>query len=124
MVRRDRNHPSIVVYSAGNEIHDTPKAELAKKILTGLVEVFHENDPTRPVSQGLFRPNVSHDYDNGLADILDVVGQNYRENEILAAHRQKPTRKILGTENSSRPQRVAGATRQRSLCRAVSLERD
>jgi beta-galactosidase len=51
------------------------------------------------VSQALFRPNVSHDYDNGLADLLDVVGQNYRENEILAAHQQKPTRKILGTEN-------------------------
>jgi beta-galactosidase len=99
-VRRDRNHPSIVVYSAGNEIHDTPNAELAKGILRGLVEVFHANDPTRPVSQGLFRPNVSHDYDNGLADLLDVVGQNYRENEILAAHQQKPTRKILGTENT------------------------
>jgi beta-galactosidase len=100
IVRRDRNHPSIIVYSAGNEIRDTPKAELAKMTLKGLVDVFHENDPTRPVSQGLFRPNVSRDYDNGLADILDVVGQNYRENEILAAHRQKPTRKILGTENT------------------------
>ena len=100
IVRRDRNHPSIILYSAGNEIRDTPKAELAKTILRGLVDVFHENDPTRPVSQGLFRPNVSRDYDNGLADILDVVGQNYRENEILAAHRQKPTRKILGTENT------------------------
>ena len=100
IVRRDRNHPSVIVYSAGNEIRDTPKAELAKTILRGLVDVFHENDPTRPVSQGLFRPNVSRDYDNGLADILDVVGQNYRENEILAAHRQKPTRKILGTENT------------------------
>jgi len=32
--------------------------------------------------------------------LLDVVGQNYRENEILAAHNQKPTRKILGTENT------------------------
>ena len=32
IVRRDRNHPSIVVYSAGNEIRDTPKAELAKTI--------------------------------------------------------------------------------------------
>jgi beta-galactosidase len=98
-VRRDRNHPSVIIYSAGNEIHDTPKAELAKKILSGLVEVFHENDPTRPVSQALFRPNVSHDYDDGLADLLDVVGQNYRENEILAAHAQKSSRKILGTEN-------------------------
>ena len=98
-VRRDRNHPSIVLYSAGNEIHDTPKAELAKEILKGLVDTFHENDPTRPVTQALFRPNVSHDYDNGLADLLDVVGQNYRENEILAAHAAKTSRKIIGTEN-------------------------
>ncbi len=98
-VRRDRNHPSIVVYSAGNEIHDTPHADLSKEILGGLLKVFHENDPTRPVTQALFRPNVSHDYDDGLADMLDVIGQNYRENEILAAHEAKPTRKILGTEN-------------------------
>src|SRR6266850_4095741 len=98
-VRRDRNHPSVIIYSAGNEIHDTPKAELAKQILSSLVKTFHENDPSRPVTQALFRPKVSHDYDNGLADLLDVVGQNYRESEILAAHEQKPTRKILGTEN-------------------------
>ncbi len=98
-IQRDRNHPSIILYSVGNEIHDTPNAELAKGILQGLVEVAHEADPTRPVTQALFRPNVSHDYDDGLADLLDVVGQNYRENEILAAHEQKPTRKIIGTEN-------------------------
>ena len=99
-VRRDRNHPSIILYSAGNEIHDTPKPEIAKPILSSLVKVFHENDDSRPVTQALFRPNVSHDYDNGLADLLDVVGQNYRENEILAANKQKPTRKIVGTENT------------------------
>src|SRR6185295_13882116 len=98
-VRRDRNHPSVILYSAGNEIRDTPREDLAKRILKGLVEVLHEADPTRPVTQALFRPNVSHDYDNGLADLLDVVGQNYREKEILAAHEAKPTRKILGTEN-------------------------
>lgn len=99
-VRRDRNHPSIILYSAGNEIRDTPKADLAHEILQGLVEVFHANDPTRPVTQALFRPNVSHDYDDGLADLLDVVGQNYRENELLAAHQAKPTRKIVGTETT------------------------
>lgn len=98
-VLRDRNHPSIILYSAGNEIHDTPKADLAKEILKGLVEVLHANDPTRPVTQALFRPNVSHDYEDGLADLLDVIGQNYRENEILAAHAAKPSRKIIGTEN-------------------------
>jgi beta-galactosidase len=99
-ILRDRNHPSIIIYSVGNEIHDTPQAEKAKKILAGLVAVAHDADPTRPVTQALFRPNVSHDYDDGLADLLDVVGQNYRENEILAAHDQKPSRKILGTENT------------------------
>ncbi|HEV7927330.1 MAG TPA: glycoside hydrolase family 2 TIM barrel-domain containing protein, partial [Verrucomicrobiae bacterium] len=97
-IRRDRNHPSIILYSVGNEIHDTPKAALAKSILAGLVEVCHENDPTRPVTQALFRPNVSGDFTNGLADLLDVIGTNYRDNELIAAHRAKPSRKIVGTE--------------------------
>jgi beta-galactosidase len=99
-VLRDRNHPSIILWSAGNEIHDTPHPEIAIPILKSLVAAFHAADPTRPVTQGLFRPNASHDYDDGLADLLDVIGQNYREQELLAAHAQKPTRKILGTENT------------------------
>jgi len=97
-VRRDRNHPSIILYSAGNEIHDTPNAESAKAILKGLVDAFHQNDPTRPVTQALFRASVSHDFDNGLADMLDVIGENYRYNELQAAHESKPDRKIIGTE--------------------------
>jgi beta-galactosidase len=100
VVRRDRNHPSVVMWSAGNEIHDTPNEALAKGILGPMVAEFHKNDPTRPVTQALFRPNVSHDYDNGLADLLDVVGQNYRPNEIIAAHAQKPSRSVVGTENT------------------------
>ncbi|PYS98241.1 MAG: glycoside hydrolase family 2 [Acidobacteria bacterium] len=102
-VRRDRNHPSVIIYSAGNEIRDNhADQEKAKATLRGLVDTFHANDPTRPVTQALFRPNIegARDYDNGLAEILDVVGQNYREKEILAAYKQKPTRKILGTENT------------------------
>jgi beta-galactosidase len=101
-VRRDRNHPSVFIYSAGNEIRDNhADQEKAKATLRGLIDTFHENDPTRPVTQALFRPNIegANDYNNGLADMLDVVGQNYREKEILAAWKQKPTRKIIGTEN-------------------------
>jgi beta-galactosidase len=99
-VQRDRNHPSIILWSAGNEIHDTPHPEIAIPILKSLVATFHQYDPTRPVTQALFRPNASHDYEDGLADLLDVVGQNYREQEILKAHADKPTRAIIGTENT------------------------
>ena len=98
-VMRDRNHPSVILWSAGNEIHDTPRPDVAIPILKTLVATFHKNDPTRPVTQALFRPNVSHDYEDGLADLLDVVGQNYRPGEIIAAHAQKPTRAVIGTEN-------------------------
>ena len=100
-VRRDRNHPSIILYSAGNEIRDTRNADKAIAILESLVKTFHENDPTRPVTQGLFRPNQdgnSGAYRNGLSDLLDVVGTNYRDSELLAAWRNKPTIKIVGTE--------------------------
>ncbi len=97
-IRRDRNHPSVILWSVGNEIKDTPKQELANRILKGLVEVCHENDPTRPVTQALFRPNTSGDYTNGLADLLDVIGTNYRDQELLDAWRAKPGRKIVGTE--------------------------
>ena len=99
-ILRDRNHPSVILYSVGNEIHDTPKPDLAKPILRGLVDVCHEVDPTRPVTQALFRPNVSGDYTNGLADMLDVIGTNYRDQELLHAWRDKPGRKIVGTEQS------------------------
>jgi len=99
-VDRDRNHPSVVIWSIGNEIHDTPDADPAKTNLARLRDVVHAEDPTRPVTMALFRPNVSHDYDDGLADLLDVVGQNYREGELAKAHADKPSRKIIGTENS------------------------
>lgn len=99
MVMRDRNHPCVILYSAGNEIHDTPNAPLAKSILASLLAVYHGTDPTRPVTQALFRPNSSHDYTNGLAAMLDVVGTNYRYTELLAAHAANPTWKIVGTEN-------------------------
>ena len=97
-VLRDRNHPSVILYSVGNEIHDTQKPDLAKPILRGLVAICHELDPTRPVTQGLFRPNVSGDYENGLADMLDVIGTNYRDQELLEAWKAQPGRKIVGTE--------------------------
>jgi beta-galactosidase len=47
----------------------------------------------------LFRPNVSKVYSNGFIEKMDIVGQNYRENELVAVHQAKPDQIVIGTEN-------------------------
>lgn len=99
MVLRDRNHPSIILYSVGNEIHDNLNDSAGFRKYMMQQDLIHSLDPTRKVTMALFRPGLSHVYENGLADSMDVVGQNYRENELVAAHQNKPSRIVIGTEN-------------------------
>lgn len=100
MILRDRNHPSIVIYSVGNEIHDNLNSPEGFKKYKDQQDLIHRLDGTRPVTMALFRPGSSKVYTNGFADMMDVVGQNYRENELVAAHEQHPEWKVIGTENS------------------------
>ncbi|MBW4889151.1 DUF4982 domain-containing protein [Mucilaginibacter sp. HMF5004] len=98
-VMRDRNHPSVVIYSVGNEIHDALNDSAGFKKYRDLQNVCHQYDPTREVTMALFRPNVSKVYSNGFVEKMDVVGQNYRENELTAEHEAHPNLKVIGTEN-------------------------
>ncbi|PRY55142.1 beta-galactosidase [Arcticibacter pallidicorallinus] len=100
MILRDRNHPSIVIYSIGNEIHDPLTYPEGYKRYKEQEDVVKKFDPTRPVTMALFRPNVSKVYSNGFAEQMEVVGQNYRENELVAAHEANPHWKVIGTENT------------------------
>lgn len=99
MVVRDRNHPSIVIYSVGNEIHDGLNDSAGFKKYRDLQTLVHQFDGSRPVTMALFRPGISKVYTNGFAAMMDVVGQNYRENELVAAHAAHPNWKVIGTEN-------------------------
>jgi beta-galactosidase len=99
MLLRDRNHPSIVLYSVGNEIRDRLNTEEGRQRFLQQRDLVHQLDPTRPVTMALFRPNEMQVYTNGFADLLDVLGQNYRESELIAAHESNPARKVVGTEN-------------------------
>lgn len=100
MILRDRNHPSIVIYSVGNEIHDDLSYPEGFKRYKAQEDMVKKYDNTRPVTMALFRPANSKVYTSGFAAHMDVVGQNYRENELVAAHEANPTWKVIGTENT------------------------
>ncbi len=99
IVMRDRNHPSVFIYSVGNEIRDNLNDSSGFRKYKMQEDIIHSLDPSRPVTMALFRPGASHVYENGFANMMEVVGQNYRESELVAAHENNPQRKVLGTEN-------------------------
>lgn len=99
LVLRDRNHPSIVVYSVGNEIRDNLDSPEGFKKYKDLQDLIHQLSPGTPVTMALFRPSSSKVYTNGFAQTMDIVGQNYRETELVAFHEAHPETKALGTEN-------------------------
>ena len=99
IVMKDRNHPSIVIYSVGNEIHDNLNDSTGFRKYKMQQDLVHSLDSTRPVTMALFRPALSKVYFNGFAKTMDVVGQNYRESELVVAHDNNPEWKVIGTEN-------------------------
>jgi beta-galactosidase len=98
VVKRDRNHPSVVIYSSGNEIHDNLGGPAGRKYFVDQRDLIKSLDPTRPVTQALFRPRNQKLYDNGFVELMDVVGVNYRTNELIDLHRRKPFLKMINTE--------------------------
>jgi hypothetical protein len=114
MVLRDRNHPSIILWSIGNEVDfqndpfsyptdgrnynaNKPSAEILAKTAPRLIKIVHETDPTRPVTSAL--ANIPASNATGLADLLDVVGYNYQIEQYVPDFERYPNRKIVGSEN-------------------------
>ncbi|MBR5158630.1 MAG: DUF4982 domain-containing protein [Bacteroidaceae bacterium] len=100
MVEQARNHPSVVIYSVGNEIRDNLNNPEGFEKYRKQQDLIHSLDNTRPVTMALFRPNSSGVYRNGFAEMMDVVGQNYRVDELKAYHDAHPEKAIIGTENT------------------------
>jgi beta-galactosidase len=108
MIHRDRNHPSIVIWSAGNEVPDQVK-ENGSETLRKLMDTFHKEDPTRPVTQANDRIAAG----DGPAklpflEMQDIVGYNYvdrwlerRELYYSIDRHDHPNWKMIGTENAS-----------------------
>jgi beta-galactosidase len=108
MIHRDRNHPSIVIWSAGNEVPDQV-VETGSEVMRKLLETFHKEDPTRPVTQANDRIAAG----DGPArlpflELQDIVGYNYvdrwnerRELYYSVDRHDHPDWKMIGTENVS-----------------------
>jgi beta-galactosidase len=96
IVMRDRNHPSVVLYSAGNEIRDSLATRTP--LLTRMIAIVRALDSTRPVTQALFRPLDSGDVAGATRTLLDVFGGNYRSAEVLQAMQTAPNHPGVLTE--------------------------
>ena len=97
MVHRDRNHPSVFIWSIGNEVMNQRDVEMTRH----LADIVRREDPTRPVSNGYNDPDGGREV--GAVEALDIMGVNYffgRQPEWDADHRyaNKPT---IGSETSS-----------------------
>ncbi|GGK35993.1 MULTISPECIES: DUF4982 domain-containing protein [Flavobacteriaceae] len=98
LVRATKNHPSIVMWSSGNEVPDqwgTAGVKRAK----WLQDIFHREDPTRPVTVGM--DQVKATMESGFGTLLDIPGLNYRVHLYEEAFEKFPQGFILGSETAS-----------------------
>ncbi|MFI3254905.1 MAG: glycoside hydrolase family 2 TIM barrel-domain containing protein [Eubacteriales bacterium] len=98
LIRRDRNHPSVIMWSLGNEIRDQNEEE---GVLTAkfLCDISHREDPTRPTTFGINNPTKAIEL--GFCDVVDVVGFNYQGNNYEKYLKEHPNWIILGSETAS-----------------------
>jgi beta-galactosidase len=98
MVRRDRNNPSVVMWSIGNEVRDQDAVN-GNKLITFLQDICHREDPTRQVTMGM--NHYDNVMNNNFASAIDIPGFNYKPKLYESANTRLPQGFLLGTETVS-----------------------
>jgi len=97
LIRRGRNHPSIFMWSIGNEEGWIQTTSVGKRIAQSLLQRQQELDPTRTSTYAADLPNVFQ----GVNEVIPVRGFNYREYAVADYHRDHAGQPIIGTEMGS-----------------------
>jgi beta-galactosidase len=97
-VLRDRNHPSVFIWSIGNEIPQQSDTS-ALRIAPELAAIIHSLDKTRPITTANDRPDTTNKIIRSGA--IDLVGYNYHEFEYAKFHDRFPGKKFIATETTS-----------------------
>jgi beta-galactosidase len=99
-IRRDRNHPSVIAWSLGNEVVEQ-NMDIAPLVLKQLIEVASLHDTTRLFTSAC--NEIIADNKSGFANLLGIVGYNYQEPNYEVDHKTYPNRIIYGSETAIYP---------------------
>ncbi len=95
LIRRDRNHPSVVIWSLGNE-EPEQSTERGMHMVTTMKRLARRLDPSRVVTVA-----QNGGWGKGISSVVDVFGCNYHDKDIDGYHRDHPHQPMIGTETAS-----------------------
>lgn len=97
LIKRDRNHPSVFLWSIGNEEGWIQTTDIGKRIATTLLATQHSLDPSRTSTYAADVGNVW----KGVNEVIPIRGFNYRQFAVADYHKEHPLQPIIGTEMGS-----------------------
>ena len=103
MVKHYRNNACVMLWSSGNEVWNQVLPD-GIAIVTQLQDLFHQLDPTRPVTNGM--DQAMHVIHNGFGAAVELPGFNYRTGRYLEGYENLPQKMILGSEYGIQPRRI------------------
>lgn len=100
-IRRDRNHPCVIMWCIGNEIYDTHAGERGHELTQFLMDMVYKHDPNHNAIVTIASNYMPWENTQKCADIVKLVGYNYSERYYEQHHEQHKDWMIYGSETAS-----------------------